>query len=116
MSIDHVFAGLPVSRRDVAVSWYEKLLGRPPDMLPHDGEATWRLTDGASLWVVVDPARAGRGLVTLVVPDLDAEVTALGWRGLTAGSASEVPGAGRKAHLADPDGNDVVLVELLDRS
>ena len=85
-------------------------------MLPHDGEATWRLTGGASLWIVVDAARAGRGLVTLVVPDLEAAVAAVAGRGLDVGSTREIPGAGRKAQLADPDGNDVALVEIADRS
>ena len=40
-------------------------------MLPHDMEAVWRLTPNCSIYVVQDPKRAGNGLVTLALDDLD---------------------------------------------
>jgi predicted enzyme related to lactoylglutathione lyase len=113
VSVDYVFAALPVVHRDRAVAWFETVLGRPPDMLPHDAEAVWRLTDSASVYVVEDAERAGRGLLTLIVTDLDKTVTAIGSRGLLVSEFQEVPDAGHKAILYDPDGNRVELVELL---
>ena len=33
MSIEYVFAGLAVGGVDAAIDWYERLLGKPLDML-----------------------------------------------------------------------------------
>ena len=99
MDFSHVFAGLPVSEYDAAVAWYEQLLGKPPDMLPTDGEAMWHLREGASLYVVVDPERAGGGHAALAVDAL--------------GSLPGEPGPGGMptAVLADPDGNRLTVFE-----
>ena len=45
MAVTYVFAGIPVAHCDVAPGWYERLIGRPPDLVPNDDEAAWRLTD-----------------------------------------------------------------------
>jgi catechol 2,3-dioxygenase-like lactoylglutathione lyase family enzyme len=99
MAITHLFAGIPVSDYDAAVAWYERLLGRPPDRLPTDGEAMWHVRDGGSIYVVVDAARAGRALVTVAVDDL--------------GDLPSQPGPGGMATavLDDPDGNRIKLFE-----
>jgi hypothetical protein len=99
VSATHLFAGIPVSDYDTAVEWYGRLFGRPPDVLPTDGEAMWHLREGASIYVVVDAARAGRALVTIAVDDL--------------GSLPSEPGPGGMptAVLSDPDGNEVKLFE-----
>ena len=34
MDVDYVFAGLVVQNRDKAAAWYQRLFGRPPDLLP----------------------------------------------------------------------------------
>src|SRR5262245_281407 len=70
MEVGYVFAGLVVADRDQAVAWYERLLGRPADMLPNDAEAAWQLVGQASVYLLADPARAGRGVMALVVDDL----------------------------------------------
>jgi predicted enzyme related to lactoylglutathione lyase len=116
VSVDYVLVALPVLRRDRAVAWFETVLGRPPDMLPHDAEAVWRLTDSASVYVVEDAERAGRGVLTLIVADLDEAVAAVGSRRGPVSALEEVPDAGRKAIFYDPDGNRVELVELLHRT
>jgi catechol 2,3-dioxygenase-like lactoylglutathione lyase family enzyme len=99
MTVTHLFAGIPVSDYDAAVAWYERLLDRPPDMLPKEGEAVWHVRDGASIYVVVDAARAGDALVTMAVDDL--------------GSLPAEPGPGGMptAVLEDPDGNQIKLFE-----
>lgn len=112
MEVSYVFAGLVVSHRDRAADWYARLFGRPADMLPNDAEAAWQLVDSASLYLLEDPPLAGRGVLTLVVGDLDAMLAEIAARGLAAGPVEEVGTAGRKSVLTDTDGNTVSIVEL----
>jgi len=114
MDVSYVFAGLMVADRDKAADWYTKIIGRPADMLPNDAEAAWRLTGLASVYLRADPHRAGRGVLTLVVADLDAVLAEISGRGIAARQVEDVPGAGRKAKFTDPDGNTVEVVELLE--
>ena len=107
MSMTHLFAGIPVSDLGVALAWYDRLLGRPPTMRPHDKEAVWQLTDTALIYVVEDPARAGRSLVTVIVDDLDHWIAELEQRGVSVGSVQRMGSGARKAVVADPDGNEV---------
>ena len=103
-----MFAGLAVRDYPSARVWYERLFGRPPDMLPHEHEAVWRLTDTASVYVVADPARAGTGLLTVAVDDFDELLAGLAARGLA--PRIEMVGDGvRKAVVGDPDGNEIAF-------
>src|SRR4051794_16029006 len=58
VKIEHFFAGLPVGELAIAQPWYEDLIGRAPDMTPHDKEVCWQL-GGGWIYVVEDPERAG---------------------------------------------------------
>jgi predicted enzyme related to lactoylglutathione lyase len=107
----YVFAGLVVSDRDRAADWYARFFGRSPDMLPNDAEAAWQLAGSASLYLLADPARAGQGVFTLIVGDLDAELAAIEARGIAATAIDDLP-AGRKCVFTDPDGNSVGLAQL----
>lgn len=111
-ALTYVFAGLVVTNRDRAAAWYERLFGRPPSFLPNDAEAVWQVAGTASVYVLADPDRAGRGIIGLVVDDLDASLAEIAGRGIVAGAVEEIPGAGRKAVIADPDGNEVALIEI----
>ena len=113
MDITYVFAGLVVANRDQAAAWYERLLGRPPDFLPNDAEAVWQAAGMASIYLLADADRAGRGVMALVVDDLDASLAEIAERGIVTGAIEEIPGAGRKAVIADPDGNAVSILEIL---
>jgi predicted enzyme related to lactoylglutathione lyase len=104
--INQVFAGIPVADHPAAVAWYERLFGRPPDVVAH-AEVLWQGAGEGWIYVLEDAARAGRALVTLMVDDLDAEVAALAERGLTPAETEDVPGVYRKAVFADPDGNRI---------
>jgi catechol 2,3-dioxygenase-like lactoylglutathione lyase family enzyme len=107
MQVTHVFAGLPVSDLAASRAWYETLFGRPPDVLPTAGEALWHFGTG-SVFLRTEPGRAGSGLLALAVPDLDAYLSALATRGLT---AERLRGTPPRTVVRDDDGNELTLFE-----
>jgi predicted enzyme related to lactoylglutathione lyase len=113
MAITFVFAGVPVADYDAALRWYERLIGRAPDMLPHDREAAWQLSETGWIYVVADAERAGRALVTLLVDDLDTHVAELAERGIVAPPIETVPGKFRRTAVLDPEGNRVAFAQPL---
>ena len=104
-----MFAGLAVADYAAARPWYEAFFGRPPDLVPHDKESAWQVSAGGWVYVVGDAARAGGGLVTLLVDDLDAQVAALAARGIAAGPIETFGSGSRKALVSDPEGNEIGL-------
>ena len=112
MDVEVAFTGVPVSELATGRDFFERLFGRPPDVVVNANEVMWRLADPAWLYVVVDPARAGHALAALSVGDLDATLAELAGRGISAASVEEVGDAGRKATVLDPDGNSVALIEV----
>jgi predicted enzyme related to lactoylglutathione lyase len=109
-TVTYLFAGLPVRDFGGASAWYEQLLGRPADMSPHETEAVWRLTPGAAIYVVQDPERAGAGLVTLALEDLDALEARLREAGLAFDERVE-GNAPRRLVVTDPDGNTLSVFQ-----
>ena len=80
-------------------------------MRPTDYEVVWQLTDGALVYVIADAVRAGRGLLTLIVDDLDATIDELHQLAIETGPPEPV-GGGRKAIVFDPDGNQIGLAQV----
>jgi predicted enzyme related to lactoylglutathione lyase len=115
MDIKYVAAGLVVSNLDRAVQWYGQILGRPPDFLPKHIEAVWQVADTASIYLVARPAHAGHGVMAMFVEDLDATLAEIVARGIRVGTIEEMPGAGRKSVITDPDGNALSVIEILVR-
>ncbi|HEX6493365.1 MAG TPA: VOC family protein [Candidatus Dormibacteraeota bacterium] len=113
MNATVLFAGVPTADFRAALPWYERLMGRPPDMLPHESEATWQVSPAGWIYIVADTARAGRALVTLIVDDLDARLAQLGERGLSPTAIEVMPGVGRKVTFTDPEGNAIALAEVV---
>jgi predicted enzyme related to lactoylglutathione lyase len=111
--ISHLFAGIPIADYDRAVEWYERLLGRAPDILPTAGEAMWSVTPTGSIYIVQTPSGAGGTVVTVAVRDLDGLLAGLAARGIEAGPVEQVGSAGRKATVVDPDGSRISFVELV---
>ncbi len=111
MEVNVVFTGVPVRRLDAGRDFFERLFGRPADVEVADDEVMWRVAETAWLYVVVDVARAGHGLVALSVADLDAALDELAHRGIRPDRMEEV-GGGRKAVLLDPDGNTVAVISV----
>ena len=87
--------------------------GTTPDLVPNENEAAWQLTATGWIYVVGDTERAGNALLTVLVDDLEAHVSELAKRGVTAGAIETVPGLFRKAVIADPDGNTITFAEDL---
>ena len=112
MDVEIAFTGVPVSALAAARDFFERLLGRPADVEVTADEVMWYLSERAWLYVVVDRRRAGHGLVSLSVADLDATLGELGSRGVVPVSTEVVGDAGRKATVLDPDGNSVAILEV----
>ena len=107
-----LFASVPVADLRAGVSWYERLFGRPADLVPNEDEAMWQVTGGGWLYVLRDSRRAGSTVVTISVSDLDRFVGDLSTRGIDAGPIEDVGAAGRKATVTDPEGNVVSWIEV----
>jgi predicted enzyme related to lactoylglutathione lyase len=112
MAITEAFAGIAVAGYEKALAWYERLLGRPPDMIPNENEAVWQLTETGLIYLVGDSHRAGNALLTLIVDDLEHRVADIAERGLAMGEIEALPGVGRKAVITDPEGNMITFAEL----
>ena len=112
MNVTYAFAGLVVTNRDRSAAWYERLFGRPPTFLPNDDEAVWQVANTASMYLVVGADGAGGGVMALVVDDVDATLAEIAERGILPERMYEIPGAGRKAVVIDPDGNAISLLEI----
>ena len=102
----HLFAGVPVTDFAAARTWYERLLGEP-SFFPHATEAVWTVADDRSVYIVEDADRAGRGLVTLFVDDLDAVVAEIASRGLEPSESETYSNGVRKITYRDDDGNEI---------
>jgi predicted enzyme related to lactoylglutathione lyase len=112
MAVAHFFAGIPVADYDTSLDWYERVFARPPDLVPNENEAVWHVMETGSIYVVRDAQRAGNGLLTLIVDDLDQQLGELAGRGLSTAGLVDVPEVGRTAAITDPDGNTITFAEL----
>ena len=103
----YLFAGIPVNDYGAALAWYERLLGSPPSSFPHDTEAVWELAEHRSVYIVQRPEHAGHAMHTLIVDDLDSQVTGIAQRGLEPAQRETYPNGVRKITYVDPDGNEI---------
>ncbi|WP_422658029.1 VOC family protein [Paenibacillus sp. EC2-1] len=94
-------------------AWYETLLKRQPDFVPHEGFAEWELLPGCWLQVAEGTRAAGSGPLRLGVNNLDDEreriMRHLQVEHFEIHSRSEVPV--RWATFTDPWGNRLGLFE-----
>jgi catechol 2,3-dioxygenase-like lactoylglutathione lyase family enzyme len=102
-----LFAGMPVSDLERAKEWYSRLLGAEPSFLPNDEEAVWTLEDQRHVYVVRDAQRAGGGLLTLFVTDLEERVGAISRRGIEPTTDETYENGVRKVEYHDADGNQL---------
>ena len=108
MTVD-LFAGLPVSDYQRALTWYEHLLGSAPAFLPNAREAVWELAAHRYLYIEELPERAGHALLTVFVDDLAERVASIGARGIQPASQETYDNGVRKVIYRDPDGNQIAF-------
>ena len=101
-----LFAGIRVCDLAAARGWYERLLGEP-SFAPNATEVVWTLADDRAVYVEEDAGRAGGGLVTVWVDDLDARVAEIAARGLEPAERETYGNGVRKAIFRDADGNEI---------
>jgi hypothetical protein len=109
MAVTEFFAGIAVADYASLLAWYERLMGKPPDFFPQDGEAVWQVSEHAWIYVVADAERAGRGLLTILVEDLDDQVAQLAERGLEPAKQEAYAEGMRKITYRDPEGNEIAF-------
>lgn len=102
-----LFAGIPVSDFAAAKPWYERLLGGEPTFVAHETEVVWDLAEHRSLFVVEDAEKAGGAVLMIMADDLDAEIAAIGSRGIDPDEVETYSNGVRKAIYRDGDGNVV---------
>ncbi len=107
-----LFANVPVADLHTVMGWYGQLFGRPPDIVPNKNEVMWCVAGNGWLYVIEDPERAGRTVVTISVSDLHQFVAGLASRGISAGPIEAVGDAGCKANVVDVDGNVISWIEV----
>ncbi len=112
MSIDVLFASLPVADLREAIPWYERLFGRVADIVPNDNEVMWRMTESGWIYVMEDAGHAGGTVVAIAVSDLDELVSDLAGRGISPGPMEVAGDAARRAYVVDPDGNLISWIEV----
>ncbi len=105
MTVEHLFAGIPVSDRGVAVEFYERVFGRPPDLVPNDQEAAWRVTDSGWVCLYAGGGHGASAPHTLLIDDLDGFLTDVAERGIVTGPVEAIGVSVRQSVITDPDGN-----------
>lgn len=112
MDVDVLFASMAVSDFETALRWYERFFGRPADIVAHQHEVMWRVTQQGWLYIVQDRGRAGHSVATMAVPDIEEAAVMLDERGIAIGPIEAEGDAGRKALVVDPDGNSIAVIEV----
>jgi|ERR671916_1834203 predicted enzyme related to lactoylglutathione lyase len=113
MAIDRVLAGIAVDGFASALTWYERLLGRPADAAPMEGLAEWHFSEYGGIQLIHAADRAGSSSVTLVVSSLDETLAALEAEGIPVGQIQGTPGLVKAATVTDPEGNEITFAENL---
>jgi hypothetical protein len=110
VAVSDVFTAIPVADFGAARDWYERLLGRPADLIPNENEAAWQLAEKAWIYVIGDAGRAGGTMLTILVDDLEAHVATLSARGV-ATAAIETLSYAKRLLVTDPDGNRLTFAQ-----
>ncbi|WP_026691066.1 VOC family protein [Alteribacter aurantiacus] len=97
--------------------WYEVLLNRKPDFVPHEGFAEWEIIPGCWLQVAEGEPAPGSGPIRLGLTDLEGEkerlIRELNIEPFEILCRKEVPV--RWASLSDPWGNGIGFFEYIDK-
>ena len=104
-----LLAGIPVSDLAAAIDWYGRLFGDRKPFIPNDTEAVWDLAEDRSVYVALDPTRAGRAMVSLYVDDLDSRLELAASGDVHPATSETYENGVRRVVFRDADGNEFVL-------
>ena len=108
-----VTIGIPVRDLARSRSWYERLLGKAPDLEVVPGIAEY-LVGGVWVQLMDGEPPGGSWTLRFGVADLDSERERLLGLGIELGDVQTVPGAIRYFTFRDPDGNLLSWYQELD--
>ena len=108
MNLQKIYTALLTADLAAAEGWYTKLLGRRPDYRPMDTLVQWELFDQGGVALSTDNEIAGRGVMFLVVDDVETERRRLKRLGIMLGD-DIVGDYSTLAQVRDPDGNLITL-------
>ncbi|WP_328993451.1 hypothetical protein OG394_03905 [Kribbella sp. NBC_01245] len=106
----NVVGVLPVTDHAEAVTWYQKWIGRGPDVKPMDDIAEWQLAENAWIQVSVNPESAGRTTVVVGVVDIDTQLSTCAAADVAVGEVNDY-GFIKTAEAIDPAGNKILFVQ-----
>jgi len=109
MNFKNALSGIAVKDIDAAITWYEGLIGRPPDIRPLDRVAAWQFPEGGWIEVFRDEERAGMSTVILAVVSLEFQLAELAKKGIPVTCHSPSNDIGEVGIISDPDGNRIVF-------
>jgi catechol 2,3-dioxygenase-like lactoylglutathione lyase family enzyme len=112
--LQKIYTALLTADLAAAERWYTKLLGRGPDYRPMDTLVQWELFDQGGVALSTDNEIAGRGVMFLVVDDVETERRRLKRLGIMLGD-DIVGDYSTLAQVRDPDGNLITLATPLSR-
>lgn len=110
-NINSVISVIPVNDFEKALSFYIKLFGRDPDIVPMEGIAEWQLIENAWIQVSINPERAGTATVVVGVNEIEAQCEECISATLSIGDIVEYPGIIKMAEINDPEGNTIAFVQ-----
>ncbi|CAN5361207.1 hypothetical protein BH09BAC4_BH09BAC4_09790 [soil metagenome] len=107
-----LFAGIPVSKYDVSLDWYQRLLGCEPSFFPNEVEAVWQLAEHRFIYIIVVPQHAGHSIQNVMVSELETVVFQIAARGIEFSKQERPEPNTRKVMYYDPDGNEIGLIHV----
>lgn len=109
MNFQNALAGIAVHNIEAAIVWYERLIGRPPDVRPLSHVAAWQFPQGGWIEVFKDEIRAGKSTVIFAVVSLESQLEALAEKGISVSQLTPSETVGEVAIIEDLDGNQIVF-------
>jgi hypothetical protein len=109
-NLTSVVGVLPVADHATAVTWYQRWIGRSPDVEPMEGVAEWQLAGDAWIQVSADPEAAGRTTIVVGVKDVVAQRAACAAVDIAVGNVADY-GFIKTAEAEDPAGNKILFIQ-----
>ncbi len=110
-NINSVISVIPVKNFQESLTWYKRLIGRVPDIVPMEGIVEWQVVGNAWIQVATDPDRAGNTTLVICVNDLETQCKTCSASNLPLSEIVEYPEIIKMAEIIDPEGNKISFVQ-----